>query len=286
MEDWEPIPQLPSENTLISSLLLIPSGPLLKNMIVEDHIMNLWALLKPSAGVLALIEKGVDQGFKGISYARQLLLDNLILADDSNLKQAAKGRIIAPCTTHGACPMAKRSDTCRISQRYTRPTYLQRLLGATFRNHEDVAYSYLAVQRGQTILPAQNAEATEKAFEGYLEDSVDSDGDAPLAQTVDPLTLPRMIMPPMKRKGHVIFDFCTPEGNLERWTVPRSFGRVAFHDARKSNWGDLWALGAKTRIEKVKGGIEEDDILEVDELDESQKTPRVFYDIREKGQKN
>ena len=52
----------------------------------------------------------------------------------------------------------------------------------------------------------------------------------------------------MKRRGHVIFDLCTPAGNIERWTVPRSYSRQAYRDARKSNWGDLWALGAKTRI--------------------------------------
>ncbi|KAK5188167.1 37S ribosomal protein S22, partial [Cryomyces antarcticus] len=34
---------------------------------------------------------------------------------------------------------------------------------------------------------------------------------------------------------------------LERWTVPKSFSKQAFRDARKAQWGDLWALGAKTR---------------------------------------
>ncbi len=52
----------------------------------------------------------------------------------------------------------------------------------------------------------------------------------------------------MKRRGHAILDVCTPLGTIERWTVPRSFGHQAYRDARKSRWGDLWALGAKTRI--------------------------------------
>ena len=58
-------------------------------------------------------------------------------------------------------------------------------------------------------------------------------------------------MPPLKRRGHVILDLCTPAGNLERWTVPKSFSKRAFRDARKSSWGDLWALGAKTRVLKT-----------------------------------
>ena len=62
------------------------------------------------------------------------------------------------------------------------------------------------------------------------------------------LSLPRTILPPLKRRGHVILDMCTPSGRLERWTVPRSHSKQAYRDARKSKWGDLWALGAKTRV--------------------------------------
>jgi ribosomal protein RSM22 (predicted rRNA methylase) len=65
---------------------------------------------------------------------------------------------------------------------------------------------------------------------------------------VNPLQLPRLILPALKRRGHIILDVCTPAGTLERWTVPRSFSKQAFRDARKVRWGDLWALGAKTRI--------------------------------------
>lgn len=65
------------------------------------------------------------------------------------------------------------------------------------------------------------------------------------------LALPRAVLPPLKRRGHVILDLCTPAGTLERWTVPRSFSRQAFRDARKSSWGDLWALGAKTTVPRV-----------------------------------
>lgn len=56
------------------------------------------------------------------------------------------------------------------------------------------------------------------------------------------------MLPALKRRGHIILDVCTPAGTLERWTVPRSFSKQAYRDARKVRWGDLWALGAKTRI--------------------------------------
>ena len=67
----------------------------------------------------------------------------------------------------------------------------------------------------------QGAEATDAAFEGYehLEESETS--------SFEPLSLPRAVYPPLKRRGHVIFDLCTPAGKIERWTVPRSFSRQA-----------------------------------------------------------
>ena len=161
--------------------------------------------------------------------------------------------IVAPCTNHSTCPMHNpagptkgRRDYCHFEQRYIRPAFLQRIMGAKDRNHEDIKFSYLAVQRGVDMRQQQgirqDSEATEAAFEGF-EHAEQSD-----TLAFHPLSVPRAVYPPMKRRGHVIFDLCTPAGKIERWTVPRSYSRQAYRDARKSNWGDLWALGAKTRI--------------------------------------
>jgi Mitochondrial small ribosomal subunit Rsm22 len=62
------------------------------------------------------------------------------------------------------------------------------------------------------------------------------------------LALPRLVFPPLKRPGHITIDLCTPAGKIDRWIVTKSFSKAAYRDARKSSWGDLWALGAKTRI--------------------------------------
>ncbi|KAF2773876.1 hypothetical protein EJ03DRAFT_249129, partial [Teratosphaeria nubilosa] len=182
-----------------------------------------------------------------------------------------KGMIIAPCTNHTGCPMyvqkgfvKGRKDICHFEQRYIRPRFLQGVLGAKDKNFEDVKFSYLAVMRGRdlreqvaniteaanttnpptdagtsTTTPViQGKGATDAAFEGF----------ATLPTPPSSLTLPRTILPPLKRRGHVILDLCTPSGTLERWTVPRSHGKQAYRDARKSRWGDLWALGAKSRV--------------------------------------
>jgi hypothetical protein len=43
------------------------------------------------------------------------------------------------------------------------------------------------------------------------------------------------IYPPMKRRGHVIFDLCTPAGKIERWTVPRSYSLLGISDSSGSS---------------------------------------------------
>jgi ribosomal protein RSM22 (predicted rRNA methylase) len=239
-------------------------------------VQNLWSLLDPNGGVLLLIEKGLPRGFEAIAGARSLLLDSHIsspgsTAFENELQSTAKerftekedGMIIAPCTNHSKCPMypvpglsSGRKDFCHFGQRYIRPQYLQRVLGASVRNHEDVKYSYIAVRRGidarKGAVPILSGdEATDQSFEGYEEYDLPEDrevGDESSNIKFNALSLPRAILPPLKRRGHVTLDLCTPSGKLERWTVPRSFSKGAYRDARKSKWGDLWALGAKTRV--------------------------------------
>jgi len=266
--------------------------PLREDYIRRTHTQNLWSLLKDDGGVLVLLEKGVARGFELVASARELLLETRISSPEARsrsldiihdsapeqdvdwegeasslepeplTKSKDKGMIIAPCTNHSGCPMyvqkgmvKGRQDICHFEQRYVRPLFLQKVLGAKDKNFEDVKFSYLAVMRGRDLRESasetnevqgvteslvQGQQATDTAFEGY--EDVD-ESDEPHS-----LTLPRAVLPPLKRRGHVILDLCTPSGTLERWTVPRSFSKQAFRDARKSSWGDLWALGAKTRV--------------------------------------
>lgn len=260
--------------------------PLKQDYLRKDQVSKYWSLLNPNGGVLILIEKGLPRGFEVIAGARQMLLDRYISSPDSTatetpleeqvsqpeadtrFKTKETAMIIAPCTNHAPCPMYTvpgkspgRKDFCFFTQRYIRPPYLQRILAAKDKNHEDVQFSYLAVQRGRDQrLPQhdptgagvqQGKASTDAAFAGHEWRENPDDAEDPLLVTTDqvnPLSLPRLILPALKRRGHIILDVCTPAGTLERWTVPRSFSRQAFRDAKKTRWGDLWALGAKTRI--------------------------------------
>ncbi|ODA83611.1 hypothetical protein RJ55_02126 [Drechmeria coniospora] len=229
----------------------------------QDHyrqavLNNLWSLLSKDGGVLVVVEKAHPRGFEAVAHVRDTVLNHFLLPpsgqsrvgiDDFNPafhRELEAGQILAPCTSHGSCPMyveegksKGRKDYCHFHQRFARPKFYSAMLGASAGTQGDVEFSYVTFQRGVAKAGSlSGAEATAKALEGY---EMSSEGP-------DMKSLPRVVLPPLKRKGHVTLDVCTPEGKMERWTVPKSFSKLAYHDARKSQWGDLWALGAKTRV--------------------------------------
>ena len=261
-------------DVIIASHQLMPLDKAYKR---KDFIDNLWTMLNPEGGILIVLEKGHPRGFEAVADVRDRMLNEFIIppvsvetgedmtpAPESD-RVREPGHIIAPCTNHSKCPMyltsgetPGRKDFCHFSQRFIRPSFLQRVLQASHRNHEDIEFSYIAIRRGahpdgvkppsaesNVTDPAssffQGPEAVDRAFKGYE----DVEAGIPHA-----LSLPRNIMPPLKSKGHVTFDLCTPAGTIERWVVPKSFSKQAYHDARKAKWGDLWALGAKTRTRR------------------------------------
>ncbi|KAF2397334.1 hypothetical protein EJ06DRAFT_550891 [Trichodelitschia bisporula] len=239
----------------------------------------LWSLVNPDGGVLVVLEKGVPRGFEVVAGARDILRKKM----DPNAARSVqwegeeerpdRGMIVAPCTNAAQCPLYPvpgislgRKDWCAFSQRYARPGFLQKVLGAKSRNFDDVEFSYVAVRRGRELGDegvVQGEGATERAFEGYGvrvgREGEEGEGEAagneaeaevtePASSVADadaaphPLTLPRAIWPPLKRRGHILLDLCTPSGTLERWLVSRRCGKQAFRDARKARWGDLWGV--------------------------------------------
>ncbi|KAH6683757.1 37S ribosomal protein Rsm22 [Plectosphaerella plurivora] len=251
----DPLPKKTYDVVLVSyALLQTKEGHRRKAMLAK-----LWSLLSPEGGVLIFVEKGHPRGFEAIGDVREKLIQEYMETpidsgiqptvtdptDPSYTRPKEPGMIIAPCTTHNTCPMyttpglsAGRKDFCSFQQRFYRPKFLQQVLRAKHSNHDDVRFSYVAIQRGvkpEGLLVGE--EATKRAFEGY-----EHSEEAP-----NTFALPRQVLPPLKRKGHVQLEVCTPSGRIERWTVPKSRGKQSYHDARKAVWGDLWALGAKVR---------------------------------------
>ena len=300
LEDDRPAQQRKQFDVIIAPHTLFPIN---EDYLRKNQVLNLWSMLSPEGGVIIFIEKGIPRGFEAIGAARDLLLERYIAVPEGrtteysaihnspdNIHVPEKGMIIAPCTNHERCPMYKvpgfskgRKDFCSVQQRYIRPPHLQRVLGGTDRNHDDVDFSYISVMRGQDLRsrqiqswsglddaltapehphPQRAAEdyaswtkLSQKGFEQVDQESTLADAPSLFTNAGKPPstlpsadTLPRLVFAPMKRRGHVIMDVCTPQATIERWTVPRSISHQAYRDARKSRGGDLWALGAKTII--------------------------------------
>ncbi|KAJ4298793.1 37S ribosomal protein S22 [Collariella sp. IMI 366227] len=257
-------------DVIIASHMLMP---LEKEYKRKELLDNLWSMLSPEGGVLIFLEKGHPRGFEAVANVRDRILDEFIIPPSAqptsgdmiqpeNERVREPGMIVAPCTNHAKCPMYLtpglhhgRKDFCHFNQRFIRPPFLQKILGATHRSHEDIKFSYIAVRRGAQPDHSNflhGKDASQKAFAGY--EKVDP------VSPPSPFALPRNILTPLKRHGHVTLDLCTPEATIERWVVPKSFSKQAYHDARKAEWGDLWALGAKTRtirnVRLGKGGVD------------------------------
>jgi ribosomal protein RSM22 (predicted rRNA methylase) len=54
-------------------------------------------------------------------------------------------------------------------------------------------------------------------------------------------SLPRIVMPPIKKGGHVTFDACHSNGSIQRYTISKAAGKQTYHEVRKSSWADLWS---------------------------------------------
>lgn len=213
--------------------------------------------------------------------------------------------VIAPCPHHRKCPLQlgdpkyykipdhrHRLNFCLFSKIVARPPYVIELkkgkklairwdksaedgIGSISRNAvkrlagsgrpggrdtEVGSYSYLIVERS-----ANDLETIKKIedLRSYSDNVIDEN---------DITNWPRIIATPNKLKRNVKLTVCSTEGNVETWQVPKSLGKQTYHDARKSQLGDSWALGRKTRT--IKNQIPE---AVKDKLDVLYKTSKKTF---------
>lgn len=201
---------------------------------------------------------------------------------DHNNKNTYHLKIIAPCPHQRTCPLqtgnpnfyqhkeGKGLKFCNFQKSIKRskfsielkkgkvlaapwndPKFKTKTLKGSGRangnDFEITNYSYLIMERSMTDKDTVRSieEARESSTRSFEIGSLGDD-------TIE--TWPRILAQPVKRKGHVMMDLCGASGNLEKWTIPKSFSKEIFHDARKAEKGDLWGLDAKTKI-KGKGDL-------------------------------
>ncbi|PWN36894.1 uncharacterized protein FA14DRAFT_169817 [Meira miltonrushii] len=77
-----------------------------------------------------------------------------------------------------------------------------------------------------------NAQEQEIISEGLEQKDIES-------MRIDAYSWPRLIIPPLKRSGHMTVDACTAQGSIDRFVLPKSLGKQTYQDARKARQGDL-----------------------------------------------
>jgi ribosomal protein RSM22 (predicted rRNA methylase) len=133
---------------------------------------------------------------------------------------AAGMTILAPCPHQGACPLAEIKDWCHFSARLGRSTLHRRLKGGEL-DHEDEKFAYVVALRA--------------------EDAVRAPASSPAPG--------RVLRHPVKRKGLVMLQVCTPDDGVVPTLVSKRRGAV-YRAARDAEWGDPWPPPAAGQAEK------------------------------------
>ncbi|KAI7950349.1 hypothetical protein MJO29_009023 [Puccinia striiformis f. sp. tritici] len=243
----------------------------------REAIEGIW---NSGAQTIVIVDRGTPAGFEVVADARQQLLmlgrkeyrrtkyerelsTETDKSDEKDLNELGSW-VLAPCPHDKPCPLHLSDNPkhfCHFSQRIDRPKFLKDTKHTT-KPEEDAKYSYVIIRRGQRPSPPTATTTSDSAthFSSSGETMLGSEGEKSTenggsSSTGAALEWPRIILPPHKSKGHVVFDVCALSGEIERFTVPKSQGKQAYYDARKSFWGDSWPHGSKkTPIVKVLKG--------------------------------
>ncbi|KAJ1667523.1 37S ribosomal protein S22 [Coemansia sp. RSA 1813] len=215
----------------------------------KTTIETMWQRTKDT---LVLIDRGSPDSSRMISDARSHLID---------LERTASGKdgnpdihTFAPFANDLPDPTNGTSAWIHFSQRIQRPMCTM-LTKRSKSNIEDLRYSYIIMRRGQRPqLQPPIRDASKRVSMRVAQQYPDAYQPSGVQRkTKEQLSCEshhwaRAILPPIKRKGHVIVDVVTAEGRIERWTFTKAHNKQAYRDARKANWGDLIPHAPKTIV--------------------------------------
>ncbi|KAJ1964988.1 37S ribosomal protein S22 [Dipsacomyces acuminosporus] len=217
----------------------------------KTTVETLWNHTKD---ILVLVDRGTPDAARMIAEAREQLLE-LGAKEDSGI------HTLAPIPNDLPDPTKDSMSWIHFSQRVQRPNYTM-LTKHAKSNLEDLKYSYVIMRRGsrptvsEPFAPSSSEpvalDVAQQNPEKYLPNGMERKSKERLS--LESCSWPRVILPPIKRKGHVLIDVCTVEGKVERWTFTKSHSKQAYRDARKANWGDLFPHTPKSTT--VRPGFE------------------------------
>ena len=156
---------------------------------------------------------------------------------------------MAPCTHHGKCPVVEKfKKRGAVGVGYC--SFVQKVKVEGKRDGEE-KFSYLVMEKVQ-----------EEEEEEELEES----GSVISSDDGDAAAVGRVVLAPLKRRGHVVVDVCVPvgieEGTGEEKAVikrmvlgRKTYGKEVYRVARKTRWGGLFP---DLEIEDEVEGMEEE----------------------------
>lgn len=239
-------------------------------------------LVDTGAEHIILVDRATDESWAAMVEAREYLL--------SKSTEAAPWRITAPCPHEATCPRAEGNEACSFAQQLQRPAFVRKTKHGK-RGEEIAPYTYLVMSRGSRPEPVRSdaGRVGGVGYEAALREHQKMEGKSVLQpveggdlEQFEPISLateepvmpkeditpeeqgamaeeayawPRLVAPPIKRKGHVVMDACTWQGDIKRFTVSKSQGKQIYHDARKSMWGDLFPHDVKHKMAPRKRGV-------------------------------
>lgn len=151
---------------------------------------------------VVIVEPGTPEGYLRVLAARDLLVE-------------AGLRVLAPCPHSAACPIAPGADWCHFAARVSRSSLHRQVKGGSLA-YEDEKFSYVAAIRPH---PADDGSGP------------DGPDDGPAGA--------RIVRKPQLRKGQVLLELCTADGELRRTSVSKRHGPL-YRAARGAEWGDDW----------------------------------------------
>ncbi|KAG2731560.1 hypothetical protein G9P44_005147 [Scheffersomyces stipitis] len=125
-------------------------------------------------------------------------------------------------------------------------------------NTENGSYSYLIAQRSLNDVETIKKIESDRSYNNY-----------DVQNKLDVNNWARIIQKPAKIKKNVKLTVCSAAGNIEVWQIPKSVGKQEYHDARKVDRGDTWALGKKSVV--IKNSITDKIRDKLDVLSKTQK---------------
>ncbi|KAG0202411.1 37S ribosomal protein S22 [Mortierella sp. NVP41] len=262
----------------------------------KSTLEHLW---NSTNDMLILIDRGTPSGFRILAEAREQILGLDLDRVKAKPKYDAYGELIpeeepakpepahvlAPCPHDKVCPLyeslSRDSQWCHFSQKVQRPDFLRKTKHSK-DNYEDAKYTYVVLRKGPrpVFTPAPSAVSTSESASTLEETTTETmDPNLKKKRTKKPPPPPpvtydnpedmqaashawsRIVVPPLKKDGHVVIDTCAANGYLERIIIPKSQGKIPYRDARKAMWGDLFPHQPKNkavRKEAVKNMFAED----------------------------